>query len=196
MKTELLFKAESYQIIGACFEVYREKGCGFLEPVYQECMEIELRLQGIPFVAQKPLPLEYKGTPLRTKYEPDFVCYDKSRRRTQSCEGVGRRTSGTVTKLFESNQAQTGLAAELWSLPEDRNGTDREHSRTVRVTARRLIVKPRNTRNTRKEEFGSPLFAYSAVSRLAMTARPSISSTARRPSKAWRHSRSSEENSE
>ena len=46
MKTELLFKEESYQIIGACFEVYREKGCGFLEPVYQECMEIELRLDG------------------------------------------------------------------------------------------------------------------------------------------------------
>jgi len=44
MKTQLLFKEESYKIIGACFEVYREKGCGFLEPVYQECMEIELRL--------------------------------------------------------------------------------------------------------------------------------------------------------
>jgi len=41
MKTELLFKEESYLIIGACFEVYREKGCGFLEPVYQGCMEIE-----------------------------------------------------------------------------------------------------------------------------------------------------------
>ena len=47
MKTELIFKEESYKIIGACFEVYREKGCGFLEAVYQECMEIELRLQGV-----------------------------------------------------------------------------------------------------------------------------------------------------
>ena len=50
MKTELIFKDESYKIIGACFEVYREKGCGFLEAVYQECLEIELRLQGVPFV--------------------------------------------------------------------------------------------------------------------------------------------------
>src|SRR5947209_6555817 len=50
MKTDLIFKDESYKIIGACFEVYREKGCGFLEAVYQECMEIELRLQGVPFV--------------------------------------------------------------------------------------------------------------------------------------------------
>ena len=60
MKIQLLFKEESYKIIGASFEVYREKGCGFLEPVYQECMAIELRLQGIPFVPKKPLELEYK----------------------------------------------------------------------------------------------------------------------------------------
>src|SRR5712691_3072291 len=77
MNSELIFKEESYKIIGACFEVYREKGCGFLEPVYQDCMELELRLQGILFVPQKPLPLEYKGTPLACKYEPDFMCYEK-----------------------------------------------------------------------------------------------------------------------
>jgi GxxExxY protein len=64
-------------VVGACFEVYREKGCGFLEPVYQECMEIELRLQGIPFTAKKPFSLEYKSYPLRSRYEPDFVCYDR-----------------------------------------------------------------------------------------------------------------------
>jgi GxxExxY protein len=77
MNTEILFKDESYKIVGACFELYREKGCGFLESVYQECMEIELRLQGIPFIPQKPLALEYKGCPLSSKYEPDFICYDK-----------------------------------------------------------------------------------------------------------------------
>ena len=70
-------RVESYKIIGACFEVYSEKGCGFLEPVYQECMEIELRLQGIVYVLKKSLALEYKGCPLRSTYEPDFICYDK-----------------------------------------------------------------------------------------------------------------------
>src|SRR5205807_558978 len=74
---DLLFKAECYAIIGGCFEVYKEKGCGFLEPVYQECMEIELRLQGIPYVPQKPLSLEYKGTPLVSKYTPDLICYER-----------------------------------------------------------------------------------------------------------------------
>ncbi len=68
-------KNETYKVIGAGFEVYKEKGCGFLEPVYQECMEIELTLQGIPFVAKKPLRLEYKGHPLSHTYEPDLVCF-------------------------------------------------------------------------------------------------------------------------
>jgi GxxExxY protein len=77
MQTEPLFKEESYKIVGACFEVYREKGCGFLEPVYQECLDIELRLQGILYVAQQPLALTYKNLLLRSTYVPDFICYDK-----------------------------------------------------------------------------------------------------------------------
>lgn len=75
MSADIIYKEESYKIVGACFEVYREKGCGFLEAVYQECMEIELRLQGIPYVPKKPLALEYKSCPLRSVYEPDFICY-------------------------------------------------------------------------------------------------------------------------
>ena len=74
---DLIYKDESYRINGACFELYKEKGCGFLEDVYQECLEIELAIQGIEFVAQYPLKLEYKGRPLRKKYIPDFVCFGK-----------------------------------------------------------------------------------------------------------------------
>jgi len=54
---EIIHKEESYRIIGACFEVYNEKGCGFTEPIYQECLEIELALQAIMFEAQAQLPL-------------------------------------------------------------------------------------------------------------------------------------------
>jgi GxxExxY protein len=74
---ELLFKDQSYKIIGACFEVYRHKGCGFLEGVYQECMEIELGLQGIPYISHKPLTLEYKNHKLRSIYQPDLICFDQ-----------------------------------------------------------------------------------------------------------------------
>ena len=74
---ELLFPDESYKIVGACFEVYNEKGCGFLEPVYQECLEIEFEFQGIPFTSQVEQKLTYRGKELRQKYKPDFIYYDK-----------------------------------------------------------------------------------------------------------------------
>jgi GxxExxY protein len=53
MANKIIFKDESYLIQGAIFDVYREMGCGFLESVYQECLEKELRLRNISFVAQQ-----------------------------------------------------------------------------------------------------------------------------------------------
>lgn len=73
----LLFEQESYAVLGACFEVYKQKGCGFLEPVYHECLEIEFELRGVPFRSELKLVLEYKGRKLKQSYEPDFICYDK-----------------------------------------------------------------------------------------------------------------------
>ena len=73
----IVYKDESYAIMGACFEVYKEKGCGFLEAVYQECLEIELQLRNIPGVPQPQLELSYKGRLLKQKYVPDFICFGK-----------------------------------------------------------------------------------------------------------------------
>jgi len=75
-KDKLVYKKETYEIRGAVFEVYREMGCGFLEAVYQECLEKEFRFQGIPFAAQHELNLHYKGEPLIQTYKPDFICFD------------------------------------------------------------------------------------------------------------------------
>ena len=74
---EIIYREESYAIMGACFEVYKEKGCGFLEGVYQECLSVEFALRQIPVIAQFPLALVYKGQPLQQKYVPDFICFDK-----------------------------------------------------------------------------------------------------------------------
>lgn len=73
MTGELIYPAESYAIKGACMRVYRKMGAGFLEAVYQECLTLELTRCGIPFVAQKPLALIYRGALL----QHDFICYDK-----------------------------------------------------------------------------------------------------------------------
>ena len=75
--TDIVFREESYQIIGACFEVCNEMGCGFLEPVYQESLEIELEDCKILFVPRQELKLKYKLRPLKSVYIPDFICFGK-----------------------------------------------------------------------------------------------------------------------
>lgn len=77
MESKIIFKEESYKIVGACFEVYNEKGNGFLEAVYQECLSIEFVLQGVEFFEQPPINLSYKSRELQKKYYPDFLCFNQ-----------------------------------------------------------------------------------------------------------------------
>jgi GxxExxY protein len=76
-KQQLLYKAESYAIVGACFAVYKDKGSGFLEPVYHECLEIEFESQQIPFISKAGQTLQYRGRTLVQTFTPDFICYGK-----------------------------------------------------------------------------------------------------------------------
>ena len=66
---------ETYAIIGAAIEVHKELGSGFLEAVYQEALEYEFKLQGIPYIREKKLNIKYKGQPLLKHYSADFICY-------------------------------------------------------------------------------------------------------------------------
>lgn len=75
--SEIIYKEESYKIIGACFEVYKQKGFGFTEPIYQECLAIELKIQQIPFIEQPEIQIEYKNRKLKQFFKPDFICYNK-----------------------------------------------------------------------------------------------------------------------
>jgi GxxExxY protein len=77
MNAGLLFKDETFAIRGAIFEVYKEKGCGFSEAVYQESLEFEFELRGIPFVSHPKIQLEYKGRQLKAEFVPDLICFGK-----------------------------------------------------------------------------------------------------------------------
>jgi GxxExxY protein len=77
MREKLIFSDESYSINGACMDVYRNLGNGFLEAVYQECLELELKSRRIPFITQTLLTLTYQGQKLKQCYKPDLICYDK-----------------------------------------------------------------------------------------------------------------------
>lgn len=66
---------QTYAILDACYAVHGAKGCGYLEPVYHECLAIELEHIGIPYTHEHPFSLEYRGRALRSTYYGDFVCY-------------------------------------------------------------------------------------------------------------------------
>ena len=75
--SNLFYQDESYKIRGALFAVHNELGCGFLERVYQDALEVELRLRNIPYEREKLIHVMYKGHPLGEPYRADFVCYGK-----------------------------------------------------------------------------------------------------------------------
>ena len=75
--SNLFYQDESYNIRGALFSVYNELGCGFLERVYQDALEVEFRLRNIHYEREKLIQIMYKGHPLGEPYRADFVCYGK-----------------------------------------------------------------------------------------------------------------------
>jgi GxxExxY protein len=106
---ELIFKEEAYAIIGACIEVYNDKGCGFLEAVYQECLEWELGFRGIPFVPQATLQLTYKGKPLKTKYVPDFLCFGKIILEVKAVSDLADEHRAQVHNYLKATGGRLGL---------------------------------------------------------------------------------------
>lgn len=74
MKAEI-YKDEGYQLMGAAFEVYNDRGHGLAEEIYQECLEIELGLREIPFLSKAELKCFYKGRELKKRYVPDLYVF-------------------------------------------------------------------------------------------------------------------------
>jgi GxxExxY protein len=117
-KMDIVYKNESYLIIGACFEVYKEKGCGFLEAVYQECLEIELGIQKIPFASQKTLSIEYKGIPLKNRYIPDFICFDKIILEIKSVVALSDEHKAQVHNYLKATEHKLGLLVNFGHYPK------------------------------------------------------------------------------
>jgi GxxExxY protein len=115
---KILFKEECYQIQGAIFEVYREMGCGFLEAVYQECLERELSTRGIPFVAQPDLTLAYKGEPLRQTYKPDFICFGKIILELKAVKETGAEHKAQVINYLKTTGMRLGLLINFGTHPK------------------------------------------------------------------------------
>jgi GxxExxY protein len=106
---ELIHKDEAYAITGACFEVYNDKGCGFLEAVYQECLEIELGLRGIPFQPQAELEISYKERRLKQHYYPDFLCFNKIILEIKAVSALADEHRAQVHNYLKATDLRLGL---------------------------------------------------------------------------------------
>ncbi len=114
----LLFESESFAIRGACYEVHNEKGSGFFESVYQECLEKEMRLQGIPFRTQPELMLDYKGENLTQRYKPDFICYEKIIVELKTVECLTDKHRGQVMNYLKATGMKLGSLVNFSAHPK------------------------------------------------------------------------------
>jgi GxxExxY protein len=129
---QIVFKEESYRIIGACFEVYKQKGSGFLEAVYQECLAIEFGEQQIPFDEKPRLRLEYKGRPLNQQYEPDFLCFGEIVVEIKAVKALTNEHRAQVINYLKATGKPLGLLINFGHYPKI------EHERFVNQPFSRL----------------------------------------------------------
>lgn len=115
---DLIFEKETYAIRGAVFEVYEEMGCGFLEAVYQECLEKELRKQSIPFVAQPEIQLVYKGEPLQQTYKPDLICHDQIILELKAVKKIAAEHKTQVINYLKAINLKLGLLINFGCHPK------------------------------------------------------------------------------
>ena len=128
----IIFKEESYKIVGACFEVYKVKGNGFLEAVYQECLALEFMAQGSPFIEKTPLQLEYKGRILSQSYEPDFLCFGEIIVEIKAVKQLADEHRAQMINYLKATGKKLGLLINFGHHPKI------EHERFVHQTFSRI----------------------------------------------------------
>jgi GxxExxY protein len=115
---DLVYKQEAYAIIGGCFAVYKDKGCGFLEAVYQECLEIEFKHLKLPAVPKPLLSLSYREHPLRQTYQPDFVCFGKIVLELKAVSDLVDEHRAQVLNYLNATGHQLGLLVNFGHYPK------------------------------------------------------------------------------
>ena len=113
-----IYPEECYAIRGAVYEVYRELGNGYQEEVYQQCLEREFALRGIPFSAKKELRIFYKGEPITKTYIPDFFCYDKIIVEIKAVSELSKVHRAQLMNYLKLTDCRMGLLVNFGSYPK------------------------------------------------------------------------------
>jgi len=113
--TSLVLKDEVYAVIGAAIDVHRELGCGFLEAVYQEAMEIELLNRAIPFERTKRIEIRYKGITLKKEYFADLVCYNQIIVELKALDTISGKEESQLLNYLKATGLRLGLLINFGS---------------------------------------------------------------------------------
>lgn len=126
-KSELILKDECYEIIGSCMRVHSDKGNGFHEPIYQECLEIDFDIEEVSFDPQAALKMEYRGRELKQRFVPDFLVFDQVVLEIKAVKKTDRRAPHPGFELSSSNRISARSTREFWQFWSSRMGTYRQH---------------------------------------------------------------------
>lgn len=113
--TELILKDEVYAVVGAAMEVKQVLGAGFLEGVYQEAMQIELKARGVSFEAEKPLDVEYKGKCLSHRYFADLVCFGQVIVELKAVNRLSGKEEAQVLNYLKATGFKVGILINFGS---------------------------------------------------------------------------------
>ncbi len=117
LNKQVLYKDECFLIQGAIFDVYREIGTGFIEPVYQECLEKELTLRNIPFQTQHEFTITYRGVLLHQVFRVDFVCYDKILIELKAVKELNDEHRAQIMNYLKVSRYRLGLLVNFGHYP-------------------------------------------------------------------------------
>ena len=115
---ELILKDEVYAIVGAAIEVHRVLGSGFLEPVYQEAMEIESTVRQLPFTAQPVLKIRYKEHTLNKEYIPDFIFYEQVIVEIKALDRLSGKEESQILNYLKTSGYKVGILINFGSHPK------------------------------------------------------------------------------
>ncbi len=89
-----------------------------MEPVYQECLKIELEHQTIPFSDEPELRLTYRGRQLKQFYRPDFMCYEKIIVEIKAVSSLASEHRAQVLNYLNATGFQLGLLVNFGAFPK------------------------------------------------------------------------------
>lgn len=107
--SQIIYKNESYFVIGLCMDIHNELGKGFSEAVYSDALEIELKSNGVPFQKEVKFDIIYKGEKLKHHYYADYLIDGKIILELKAVERINNGHIKQTLNYLAASKMKLGL---------------------------------------------------------------------------------------